>query len=807
MRSLVRSHIGFRVVLIAVLLAATAATALAAEVPVFTADPVDHGLAKLEDEQNARLDEPPRFAVPQETFIAPETHGLWERVAEDEMMWRLRIASPGALSLNLGFTRYGMPDGGRLRIYGTDDPSRILEYDAGDNKAHGQLWTPLLTSEELMIEATVPLKDVDRFDLLLESVNTGYREFGDLFPEKMGDCNIDVVCPEGDDWSEEIQSVAVFQRGGAWACTGAMMNNTAEDQTPYFLTADHCNVTEVSDATIVVYWNFESPVCGQLDNGSLDQNQTGSTFLVGGEATDYTLLLLDDAPDPAWEVAYAGWDNTGVDPSGAVAIHHPSTDEKCISFEYDPLTTTSYTSDPSPGDGTHFRVEDWDLGTTEHGSSGSPLFDTAHRVIGQLHGGWAACTNDLPDWYGKLSVSWSGLAEYLDPAGGAETLDTLAPYNMSLNVSSGAYDLAGDVGGPFEPASHDWVLSNLGDVPLDFSVSADVAWLDVAPASGTLPAGGNVTVTASPNAAAAALAVGSHHGEVSFVNETSHDGDAVRAVNMQVGVPQLVHGWNMDTDPGWSAEGDWAWGVPQGQGGEYGEPDPAAGHTGANVYGFALDGDYANDMPERHLTAGPIDCSQLQAVTLKFHRWLNVERSAYDHAYLRVSTDGVDWTTVWENEAAVTDDAWSQQSHDISALADGEDAVYVRWTMGTTDGSWRYSGWNLDDVEIWALQTTFGTGSGVPGRLATLGPAVPNPFNPMTTVSFELRAPARAVLAVYDLRGRRVDVLVDAELGAGRHEAVWDGLDARGAAAPSGNYLFRLEAGGEIELRKALLVR
>ncbi|MEO1088696.1 MAG: hypothetical protein AAFY88_31070, partial [Acidobacteriota bacterium] len=143
-------------------------------------------------------------------------------------------------------------------------------------------------------------------------------------------------------------------------------------------------------------------------------------------------------------------DRSTGDFSGAIATHHPSTDEKRISFENDPTTTTSYLQDVSPGAGTHIRVEDWDIGTTEGGSSGSPLFSPAGHVIGQLHGGFAACGNDLDDWYGRVSVSWIGggsaatrLSDWLDPTdSGVTTLDgrdrapdfalQLSPQNLGL---------------------------------------------------------------------------------------------------------------------------------------------------------------------------------------------------------------------------------------------------------------------------------------------------------------------------------------------------------------------------------------
>ena len=781
-----------------------------AGVQLFRADTVDHDVAKLEDLQAEGLGLPPRFAVPQETFIAPDTHGTWEQLGESTLLWRLRVESTGALSLNLGFTRYVMPAGGRLLIYPADGSAAAIAFDDADNKAHGELWTPLVETTELVVEVELPVKAIDELQLELTSVNTGYRKFGDMFPEKSGSCNIDVVCSEGDDWRDDIQSVAVFQRSGSWPCTGVMVNNTADDETPYFLTADHCGVTSSSDATLVVYWNFNSPTCGQQGGGDLSQFQSGSTFLVDGVTSDFTLVELDAVPDPAWNVAYAGWDNSSDDPLSAVAIHHPSTDEKSISFEYDPCTTTTYLQSASPGDGTHIRVADWDVGTTEPGSSGSPLFNQNHHIVGQLHGGYAACGNDDPDWYGRLSVSWTaGLSTYLDPQGlGVTSWDLLAPYATGLRVSAGSYDGQGDVGGPFAPASHDYTLTNNGDTAMDYEVSADVNWVDIANATGSLAAGGETTVTVSFNANANTLGTGSYNGTLSFVNVTDRDGDTTRAVNLQVGVPEIVYAWDMSTDPMWNTEGDWAWGQPTGSGGQYGNNDPTSGHTGANVYGYNLAGDYTNNMPERHLTTQAIDCSELEAVSLKFHRWLNVELPTYDHAYLRISNDGVNYTTLWENGTVIEDNAWSQHEFNISAYADGQATVYLRWTQGTTDGSWLYAGWNIDDVEIWALQPAHSSEAEGPNRrLATLRPNVPNPFNPSTTVSFELTAPARAVLAVYDMRGHLIRTLRDEVMPAGTHTAIWDGRDATGRGLPSGGYVFRLTAGGNSQVIKALLVR
>ena len=274
----------------------------------------------------------------------------------------------------------------------------------------------------------------------------------------------------------------------------------------------------------------------------------------------------------------------------------------------------------------------------------------------------------------------------------------------SFRVSPfGSFDAEGQSGGPFTPASMDYTVENAGEITIDYTVSKTRSWVTLSTTGGTLAPGATDTVTVSLNSGADALPDGAHTDTVSFVNTTDHDGDTAREVNLQVGVPVLQYEWNMDTDPGWNAEGLWAWGAPTGGGGQHGNPDPTSGATGANVYGYNLSGDYENSLPETHLTTTAIDCTGLTDVSVRFQRYLNVEQPTYDHAYFRVSNDGTSWTTVWENSAELTDAAWTMVEYDISGVADGQPAVYLRWTQGTTDGGWQYSGWNIDDVQIQAL--------------------------------------------------------------------------------------------------------
>jgi len=170
--------------------------------------------------------------------------------------------------------------------------------------------------------------------------------------------------------------------------------------------------------------------------------------------------------------------------------------------------------------------------------------------------------------------------------------------------------------------------------------------------------------------------------------------------------PVVLYSYSLDSDPGWARQGDWAFGQPTGGGSHC--SDPTSGKTGANVYGYNLNGDYPNNLDPMYLTTGVINCSGISTTSLRFWRWLGVEYDVFDEAAVEISTDGYTWSPVWEHDSgSFCDGAWVQCCYDISAVADGRPAVYIRWRMGPTDSSVTYPGWNIDDIEIWGVRTGF----------------------------------------------------------------------------------------------------
>jgi hypothetical protein len=392
--------------------------------------------ALLAEDQQDRSDIPLRYAFPIDIDITPETHGVWQTLADGGRLWRMRFHSPGATDLNFGFSRFDVPEGATLYVSSEEHDYYEGPYDHGDVKSHGQLWLPVVPGERAVMELYVPANPKREVELHLTYLGAGYRDLFGLqgAPKlsKQGACNIDVVCPQGDAWRNEIRSVATYSLSGRRVCTGQLIADVPRSFRPFFLTANHCRVNSGIAPSMVVYWNFESPNCGDLDGGLLDDNQTGATFLAARRDVDFTLVELDALPDPAFEVYYSGWDRSGNTPQGAVGIHHPRADEKAISFELDPLETAN-SCIGTGGLDTHWQVTDWDEGTTEPGSSGSGIWDPdTKKLVGFLSGGDAACGNDRFDCYGKFSVAWDGLSP------DSRLRDWLDPDNTGVSMVEGA---------------------------------------------------------------------------------------------------------------------------------------------------------------------------------------------------------------------------------------------------------------------------------------------------------------------------------------------------------------------------------
>ena len=378
-------------------------------------DPIDLPILLAEDEIDKKFGTPLRFGFPFDVNYDLENSGNWETLQSGDRLWRLRIECPGAYSINLLYDDFHLPKGARFYIYSEDRSMVIGAFTSQNNKPEREFSTAPVKGDVCILEYYEPAGVEFPGSIKITTVVHAYYDmFSREFAAKAGfgssgSCNNNVNCPEGAGWQDQKRGVAMIllSNGSRW-CSGSLVNNTAEDLTQYFLTANHCLS---GSANWIFMFNYESPGCTSTD-GPTWMTVQGSTLRASSANSDFALVEIAETIPDSFSVYYNGWSTSNTAASSAVGIHHPAGDVKKISFEYDPLQHS----------GNYWRVTDWNDGTTEGGSSGSPLFNPDHEIVGQLYGGFAACNNDDWDEYGKFGVSWdaganasSRLEDWLDP--------------------------------------------------------------------------------------------------------------------------------------------------------------------------------------------------------------------------------------------------------------------------------------------------------------------------------------------------------------------------------------------------------
>ncbi|MCE1198761.1 MAG: trypsin-like peptidase domain-containing protein [Marinilabiliales bacterium] len=411
------------------------------EIPFVVMSPVSNldliRMEKIMASDSKRL----KFAKSFDVDISPDHSGVWSN-SDGVRIWRVGIRSSGAYSLNLIFDKAIFPTGGSLFLYTPDHTHIRGAFNANNEQSSGMLPVAPLPGDELIVEYNEPLNASFHADLHISKVNHDYKNaIGSRPLGEAGLCNMDVHCVAAAVVQQEKQAVVQLMISGTDLCTGTLLNNTARDKAPYLLTAGHCILTAEEAQQTVFSFNYESPSCGKgaaSINGFGDQSLTGALLKARSDSLDFALMELEMMPPPEYRPYYAGWDRSKTVPGSSRAIHHPKGDVKKVSLDYDSPGIGNYSSTGHPSN-SFWWIKKWDVGTTEAGSSGGPLFSDTNLVIGSLTGGTASCDHSTDDYFSMFGFQWNysngasrQLKIWLDPMNTGESkLEGMDPYSTA----------------------------------------------------------------------------------------------------------------------------------------------------------------------------------------------------------------------------------------------------------------------------------------------------------------------------------------------------------------------------------------
>jgi Bacterial pre-peptidase C-terminal domain len=390
--------------------------------------------------------------------FSPENSGVWTVLPNKDRVWRLYLQVPDAPATSLYYENFYIPEGAVLYVYNAEKTHLIGSFGAHNNNESKLFATEIIYTSDCVIEYYEPANVKQKGTFTITGVANVYNapeppSYIKLQNPKCcgfgtsGACNVNVNCPEGAAWTNQRNSVArILIKNGASQgyCSGALINNITQDCKNYFLTANHCGaaVSAADKNQWVFYFNYQSAGCtnGASEPGS--NTMTGCTMRSSSSngansnvvGSDFLLVEFNNAIPAGYNVYYAGFDASGTGSSSGVGIHHPAGDIKKVSTYTAALTSRRYYNQLP--DNSHWQAN-WVATVTNHsitegGSSGSPLFNSAGRIVGKLSGGPSSCgaaAGDKNDYYGKVSYDWTSngasasqqLKPWLDPANSGTT--------------------------------------------------------------------------------------------------------------------------------------------------------------------------------------------------------------------------------------------------------------------------------------------------------------------------------------------------------------------------------------------------
>ena len=331
--------------------------------------------------------EPNQIGINRSVAVSPNTRAQTFVNPDGSQVIALIIKSSGASGIGVHFRNFALTDGEEVYVYGAAGDSIVFgPFTDKGPWGSGEFWSGTVDGDTAVIEFYKRTDEngqgfeISEVSHILAELDWRLRSNE---PEVL-DCEVDASC-YGDPQKNAVGRI-LFNSNGWKVCTGTLLNNVAQDRTPYFLTANHCVNSQAVAQTVEAYWFYQTTSCnsGVLRSGV--HSLPGANLLRTQRENDFALLrLLSNPPGGAF---FSAWTSVA-QPTGTsvFGLHHPGT--------YIPPSIPSYlrrsagsitnTNDGCAGTGLVGGYEiNWTTGSAEQGSSGSGLWNSSHYLVGVL---------------------------------------------------------------------------------------------------------------------------------------------------------------------------------------------------------------------------------------------------------------------------------------------------------------------------------------------------------------------------------------------------------------------------------------
>ena len=358
---------------------------------------------------------PNQVGVNRSVEVSPNTRAQKFVNPDGSQVIVLVIKSSGASGVGVHFRNFSLADGEEVYVYGTGANSIV--FGPFTNKgpwASGEFWSGTVDGDTVVIELYKRTGENGQgFEIFeVSHILAGLDWRLRSNEAEVLNCEVDASCFA--DPEKDAVGRIVFNDNGVYVCTGTLLNDSAQDDIPFFLTANHCVNSQAVAQTVEVYWFYQTTSCNSGVLRNWVHSPPGANLLATQASNDFALLRLqNNAPNGAF---FSGWTSV-VQPVGTnvFALQHPD--------GYNPPTLDSYlrrssgnittTNDNCLNLVNGYGI-DWTSGSSEPGSSGSGLWNSNGYLVGVLSCGPAPPTCNSP-WAGfsKFANFYSQIRQYI----------------------------------------------------------------------------------------------------------------------------------------------------------------------------------------------------------------------------------------------------------------------------------------------------------------------------------------------------------------------------------------------------------